>query len=88
MSAAVALVELLPEAIQQQGTAKEKLAAQVARSLVVPVAASQRRRCNAHGGGFVAASLQYRGKQGNCIRPGAKGTRVVRERILAEPELF
>ena len=87
VSRRLALVELLPEAIQQQ-VREGKIAAQVAMKYLVPVARVNAEDCAAHGGRFRRSIVAIRGKPGNCIRPGAKARASVRERILAEPELF
>ena len=58
VSRRLALVELLPEAIQQQ-VREGKLAAQVAMKYLVPVARVNAERLHAHGGRFRRAPLRY-----------------------------
>ena len=58
VSRRLALVELLPEAIQQQ-VREGKLAAQVAMKYLVPVARVNAEDCARMAAAFVAASLQY-----------------------------
>ena len=58
VSRRLALVELLPEAIQQQ-VREGKIAAQVAMKYLVPVARVDADDCAAHGGGFRRAPLRY-----------------------------
>jgi ParB family chromosome partitioning protein len=86
VSRRLALVELLPESIQQQ-VREGKLGAQLAMKYLVPLArvsledcvrmasALAQQRCNTREGGQLYAAWR-------------EGSRVVRERILAEPELF
>ena len=71
VSRRLALVELLPEAIQQQ-VREGRLAAQVAMKYLVPVARINAERLHAHGGRIRRSIVAIRGKPGNCIRPGAK----------------
>src|SRR6266536_4202412 len=85
VSRRLALVELLPEAIQQQ-VREGKLAAQVAMKYLVPVA-----RVNADDCTRMAAFVEHRcdtRQAGQVYTAWRKGSGVVRERILAEPELF
>ena len=69
VSRRLALVELLPEAIQQQ-VREGKIAAQVAMKFLVPVA-RKRGRLPAHGGDL-AEHRWIRAKPGNCMQPGAR----------------
>ena len=71
VSRRLALVELLPEAIQQQ-VREGKIAAQVAMKYLVPVARVNAERLRAHGGRFRRSTVAIRGKPGNSIPPGAK----------------
>src|SRR5438270_540614 len=86
VSRRLALVELLPEAIQQQ-VREGKLAAQVAMKYLVPVARVSADDCTCMAAAFVAHHCNTR-QAGQLYTAWRQGTRVVRERILAEPELF
>jgi ParB family chromosome partitioning protein len=86
VSRRLALVELLPEAIQQQ-VREGKLAAQVAMKYLVPVARVNADDCSRMAAAFVAHRCDTR-QAGQLYTAWRKGTRTVRERILAEPELF
>src|SRR5471032_696267 len=86
VSRRLALVELLPEAIQQQ-VREGKLAAQVAMKYLVPVARVSADDCTRMAAAFVAHRCDTR-QAGQLYMAWRKGTRAVRERILAEPELF
>jgi ParB family transcriptional regulator, chromosome partitioning protein len=86
VSRRLALVELLPEAIQQQ-VREGKLAAQVAMKYLVPVARVNADDCRRMAAAFVAHRCDTR-QAGRLYTAWRKGTRAVRERILAEPELF
>jgi ParB family transcriptional regulator, chromosome partitioning protein len=86
VSRRLALVELLPEAIQQQ-VREGKLAAQVAMKYLVPVARVNADDCTRMAAAFVAHRCGTR-QAGQLYAAWRKGTRMVRERILAEPELF
>jgi ParB/RepB/Spo0J family partition protein len=86
VSRRLALVELLPEAIQQQ-VREGKLAAQVAMKYLVPVARVNAGDCTRMAAAFVAHRCDTR-QAGQLYTAWRKGTRLVRERILTEPELF
>jgi ParB/RepB/Spo0J family partition protein len=86
VSRRLALVELLPEAIQQQ-VREGKLGAQVAMKYLVPVARVDADDCARMAAAFVAHHCDTR-QAGQLYAAWRKGTRVARERILAEPELF
>jgi len=86
VSRRLALVELLPEAIQQQ-VREGKIAAQVAMKYLVPVARVSAEDCTRMAAAFVAHRCDTR-QAGQLYAAWRKGTRLVRERILAEPELF
>jgi ParB/RepB/Spo0J family partition protein len=86
VSRRLALVELLPEAIQQQ-VREGKLAAQVAMKYLVPVARVSADDCTRMAAAFVAHRCDTR-QAGQLYTAWRKGTRAIRERILAEPELF
>ncbi len=86
VSRRLALVELLPEAIQQQ-VREGKLGAQVAMKYLVPVARVDPEHCERMAAAFVAHHCDTR-QAGQLYTAWRKGTRVARERVLAEPELF
>ena len=86
VSRRLALVELLPEAIQQQ-VREGKLAAQVAMKYLTPVARVNADDCTRMAAAFLAQRCDTR-QAGQLYMAWRKGTRAVRERILAEPELF
>jgi ParB family chromosome partitioning protein len=86
VSRRLALVELLPEAIQQQ-VREGKIAAQVAMKYLVPVARVSAEDCTRMAAAFSAQRCDTR-QAGQLYAAWRKGTRLVRERILAEPELF
>src|SRR5580704_1536549 len=86
VSRRLALVELLPEAIQQQ-VREGKLSAQVAMKYLAPVARVNADDCTRMAAAFVAHRCDTR-QAGQLYTAWRKGTRAVRERILAEPELF
>ena len=86
VSRRLALVELLPEAIQQQ-VREGKLAVQVAMKYLVPVARVNADDCTRMAAAFVAHHCDTR-QAGQLYTAWRIGTRAVRERILAEPELF
>src|ERR1022692_450696 len=86
VSRRLALVELLPEAIQQQ-VREGKLTAQVAMKYLVPVARVSAGDCTRMAAAFVAHHCDTR-QAGQLYTAWREGTRAVRERILAEPELF
>jgi ParB/RepB/Spo0J family partition protein len=86
ISRRLALVEVLPEAIQQQ-VREGKLAAQVAMKYLVPVARINAADCTRMAAAFVAHGCNTR-QAGQLYTAWSQGTRAVRERILAEPELF
>ena len=86
VSRRLALVELLPEAIQQQ-VREGKLGAQVAMKYLVPMARVDAEDCARMAAAFVAHHCDTR-QAGQLYTAWRKATRVARERILAEPELF
>lgn len=86
VSRRLALVELLPEAIQQQ-VREGQLGAQVAMKYLVPVARIDADDCARLAAAFVAHHCDTR-QAGQLYTAWRKGTRVARERVLAEPELF
>jgi ParB/RepB/Spo0J family partition protein len=86
VSRRLALVELLPEAIQQQ-VREGKISAQVAMKCLVPVARVDAEQCERMAAALVAHHCDTR-QAGQLYTAWRQGTRAVRERILAEPELF
>jgi ParB family chromosome partitioning protein len=86
VSRRLALVELLPEIIQQQ-VREGAITAQVAMKYLVPIARVSAEDCAR----MAAALVQHRcdtRQAGQLYAAWKDGSRVVRERILAEPELF
>jgi ParB family chromosome partitioning protein len=86
VSRRLALVELLPEAIQQQ-VREGKISAHVAMQCLVPVARVDAEHCERMAAAFAQHHCDTR-QAGQLYTAWRKGTRAVRERILAEPELF
>ncbi len=86
VSRRLALVKLLPEAIQQQ-VREGKLASQVAMKYLVPVARVNAGDCARMAAALVAHHCGTR-QAGQLYTAWRKATRVARERILSEPELF
>jgi ParB/RepB/Spo0J family partition protein len=86
VSRRLALVELLPEAIQQQ-VREGMLGAQLAMKYLVPVARVKVEDCERMSAAFVAHHCDTR-QAGQLYTAWRDGTRTVRERILTEPELF
>jgi hypothetical protein len=86
VSRRLALVELLPEAIQQQ-VRDGKIAAQVAMKYLVPVARVDADDCLRMATIFIEQRCDARAAQ-QLYTAWRKGTRTVRDRIFAEPALF
>ena len=86
VSRRLGLVELLPEPIQQQ-VREGNLAAQVAMKYLVPVARISADDCERMATAFVTHRCDTR-QAAQLYTAWRKGSRVVRERILAEPELL
>jgi ParB family chromosome partitioning protein len=86
VSRRLALVELLPEAIQQQ-VREGTLGAQLAMKYLVPVARVSAEDCQRMAAAFVKYRCDTR-QAGQLYAAWRDGSHVVRERILAEPELF
>jgi len=86
VSRRLALVELLPETIQQQ-VREGTLGAQLAMKYLVPVARVNVEDCARMAAAFVQHRCDTR-QAGQLYAAWRDGSRVVRERILAEPELF
>ena len=86
VSRRLALVEVLPEAIQQQ-VREGKISAQVAMKYLVPVARVKGEDCTRMAAAIIAHRCDTR-QAGQLYTAWRKGTRVIRKRILADPELF
>ena len=86
VSRRLALVEWLPETIQQQ-VREGAIAAQVAMKYLVPVARVSGEQCAQMAAAFVEQRCDTR-QAGQLYAAWRDGSRVVRERLLAEPELF
>lgn len=86
VSRRLALVELLPEAIQQQ-VREGKIAAQLAMKYLAPVARIGVDDCERMAAAFAVHRCTTR-EAGQLYAAWREGSRVVRERILAAPELF
>ena len=86
VSRRLALVEFLPETIQQQ-VREGKIAAQLAMKYLVPMARVNVDDCERMAAAFVKQHCDTR-QAGQLYAAWREGSRVVRERILAEPELF
>jgi len=80
------LVELLPETVQRQ-VREGRIAAQVAMKYLVPIARVDAEQCRRMAEAFVAQRCGTR-QAGQLYAAWRNGTRVARERILNEPELF
>jgi ParB family chromosome partitioning protein len=86
VSRRLALVELLPETIQQQ-VREGAIAAQLAMKYLAPVARINVEDCERMAAAFVQRRCDTR-QAGQLYAAWRDGSGVVRERILAEPELF
>ena len=86
VSRRLALVELLPEAIQQQ-VREGKLTAQLAMKYLVPAARISVDDCERMAAAFTTQHCTTR-EAGQIYTAWREGSRQVRERILAAPELF
>jgi ParB family chromosome partitioning protein len=86
VSRRLALVELLPEAIQQQ-VREGKIAAQTAMKYLVPAARLSAEDCERMATAFASHRCDQR-QAAQLYRAWREGSRVVRERILSHPELF
>ena len=82
----LALVELLPAAIQQQ-VRDGQIAAQVAMKYLVPVARVDAEQCRQMGVAFVTHHCDAR-QAGQLYAAWRQASPAARARILAEPELF
>ena len=86
VSRRLALVELLPETIQQH-VREGRLGAQLAMKYLVPVARVSVQDCERMAAAWVQHRCDTR-QAGQLYAAWREGSRVVRERILAAPELF
>lgn len=86
VSRRLALVDLLPEAVQQQ-VREGRIAAQTAMKYLVPVARISVRDCARMAAAFALHRCDTR-QAAQLYAAWRDGSRAVRERILSEPELF
>jgi len=86
VSRRLALVEVLPEAIQQQ-VREGKIPAQVALKFLVPVARQNLEDCQRMAAIFAQLHCETR-EAGQLYSAWRKGSPAVRRRILDDPELF
>jgi ParB/RepB/Spo0J family partition protein len=86
ISRRLGLVELLPEAIQQQ-VREGKIAAQVAMKFLVPVARQSPEDCQRMAAIFAAHHCDSR-KAGQLYAAWRRGSAAIRKRILDDPALF
>lgn len=86
VSRRLALVELLPEAIQQQ-VREGKIAAQAAMKYLVPIARVSTEDCQRMAAAFAVHHCDTR-QAAQLYAAWREGSHVVRERILSQPELF
>jgi ParB/RepB/Spo0J family partition protein len=86
ISRRLALVELLPEAIQQQ-VREGKIAAQVAMKFLVPVARQSLEDCQRMAAVFAEHHCDTR-QAGQLYAAWRQGSAAVRQRILDDPALF
>lgn len=86
VSRRLALVELLPEAVQRH-VREGNITAQIAMKYLVPVARVSAEDCERMAAAFVKHRCDSR-QATQLYTAWREGSRVVRERILSEPELF
>lgn len=86
VSRRLALVELLPETVQRH-VREGSIAAQIAMKYLVPVARVSAGDCERMAAAFVKYRCDTR-QAAQLYTAWREGSRVVRERILADPELF
>jgi ParB family transcriptional regulator, chromosome partitioning protein len=86
VSRRLALVELLPETVQRQ-VRDGSLSAQIAMKYLVPMARVSAGDCERMAAAFVKHRCDTR-QAAQLYTAWREGSRVVRERILTEPELF
>jgi ParB family chromosome partitioning protein len=86
VSRRLALVQLLPETIQQQ-VREGRIAAQTAMKYLVPMARLRVEDCQRLAAAFARHRCDAR-QAAQLYRAWREGSRVIRERILTHPELF
>jgi len=86
VSRRLALVELLPEIVQQQ-VREGKIAAQAAMRYLAPMARVSLEQCKRMAAAFVEQRCDAR-QAAQLYTAWREGSRTVRERVLAEPGLF
>lgn len=86
VSRRLALVELLPETIQQQ-VREGRIAAQTAMKYLVPIARRSAQTCERMAEVFARHRCDTR-QAAQLYRAWREGSQLVRERILSQPELF
>jgi len=86
VSRRLALVELLPEAVQHH-VREGNISAQIAMKYLVPMARVSAEDCERMAAAFVKHRCDTR-QAAQLYTAWREGSRVVRERILTEPELF
>jgi len=86
VSRRLALVELLPETIQQQ-VREGRIAAQAAMRYLAPMARVSAEQCERMAAAFVEQRCDSR-QAAQLYAAWREGSRTVRERVLAEPGLF
>ena len=86
VSRRLALVELLPQTVQRQ-VREGSLSAQIAMKYLVPIARASADDCERMAAAFVKHRCDTR-QAAQLYTAWREGSRVVRERILTEPELF
>jgi ParB family chromosome partitioning protein len=86
VSRRLALVEVLPEAIQQQ-VREGKISAQIALKFLVPVARQRLEDCQGMAAIFARHHCDTR-EAGQLYAAWRKGSPAIRKRILDDPELF
>ena len=86
VSRRLALVELLPEAVQQQ-VREGQIAAHVAMKFLVPVARISLEDCERMANGFARHKFHTR-EAGQLYAAWRGGSPAIRQRILEQPELF
>jgi ParB family transcriptional regulator, chromosome partitioning protein len=86
VSRRLALVELLPESVQQQVRTGE-ISAQVATRYLLPVARSSLQQCRQMAAAFAQGKLSTR-QAGQLYTAWRQATPQIRQRILQQPQLF
>jgi ParB family transcriptional regulator, chromosome partitioning protein len=86
VSRRLALVDLLPESVQQQ-VRRGEVAAQVAMKYLVPVARASLKECRMMAEAFARYKFSYR-QAGQLYAAWREASPKMRQRILQQPELF